>query len=644
MSYKSTSQVIRGGPAPAPEPTVTDEPEEKKPTVRRVRMGDKFERDPVDLDTFLYDDEYLAQPKLSAVQFEAVRYLETIYLPEDEKKLCTVLGWDPVRLIHFAALEWGKGSGKDHICCIVLARWVDRLLCLKNPQEYYGKAPQSFIHFLNIASSAGQASRAFFAAFRALVKNAKCFQGQYTVVSGDRSRDRIGGEPGKYEIEFAKQITAVSGHSGSASQEGLNLLGAIADEISEFRTKAEVERTARQSSREPSNTADAVIRLMKTSGRTRFPYSFKNAFLSYPRFAGDAIEQLIAKAQLDNQERGTQSKWYFSGPKPTWEVNPTVSDRAAFEDDYRDDPATAEAMYECRPGRATNRAFRNDVAIMASFARKIDPPLKVTYYWGTDQDGPKEALAPEEMPGWQVHYDFDEVWPWRGCAYALHADMAVNGDRAGMAMAHISEWKLADWEGVHGVVREQRPIVKVDFMATLESDTGLQPVAREVQIRWFRKLVWLLSARGFHIGWVSMDGFQSTDSLQIMTSRGIEAEVLSCDRANSPVWKTLQDLMYDGRLNAYYDDLTIFEIQSLRKRAGGKVDHPDGGSKDLADAVAAAVYGALEAGGAGEGTMPERADEGNVDYFTQADGGAASLLPEGFTLDIERVDLTPTEW
>lgn len=643
------SQTLRGTPVvrvvsePNPEVEDTEESEEKR-VIYPNRLGDPFEVEPVPLEVFLYDQKYLAQPKLSAVQFEAVRHLETIYLPETEAKLCSHLNWDPVRLIHFAALEWGKGSGKDHICCIVLARWVNRLLCLNNPVTYFGKAPQSFIHFLNIASSAGQASRAFFAAFRELVKSSECFKGQYNVVSGDRSKDRQGAEPGKYEIEFAKHITAVSGHSGSASQEGLNLLGAIADEISEFRTKDEAERVARQSSREPSNTAESVIRLMKTSGRTRFPYSFKNAFLSYPRFSGDAIEQLIAKGKLDNKERKKKSKWYVSGPKPTWEVNPTVSDRKAFDDDYREDPAVAEAMYECKPGRATNRAFRDDTAILASFARTIPPPLKVTYYWGTDADTPREAGAPDEMPGWQVHFDFDEVWPWRGCAYALHADMATTGDRAGMAMAHISDWRLADWKGVHGTVHEQRPVVKVDFMATLESDTGLQPVAREVQIRWFRKLVWMLSARGFYIGSVTMDGFQSTDTLQIMTSRGIEAEVLSCDRANSPVWKTLQDVMYDGRLNAYHDDLAILEIQSLRKRAGGKVDHPDGGSKDLADAVAASVYGALEAGGAGEGDSRERADTGSVDFFTQTPGKSVNLLPEGFTLDIERVDLTPTDW
>ena len=68
--------------------------------------------------------------------------------------------------------------------------------------------------------------------------------------------------------------------------------------------------------------------------------------------------------------------------------------------------------------------------------------------------------------------------------------------------------------------------------------------------------------------------------------------------------------MYDGQADAYHDDLAIYEIQSLRRRAGGKVDHPDGGSKDLADAVAAAVYGALEAGGAGEGDEARASGQG----------------------------------
>jgi hypothetical protein len=595
-------------------------------------LGDPFEHEPVPLEKFLYDKGYLAQKPLSEDQFEAVRHLETVYLPETEAMLCQELNWQPVRLINFAAIEWGKGSGKDHVCCITLARWVYRMQCLRDPTDYYGKAPQSFIHFLNIASSAGQASRAFFAAFRELIKAAPIFKGQYNVVAGEK-------EPGKYEVEFAKQVTAISGHSGSASQEGLNLLGSIADEISEFRTRAESERVARKSSREAANTADAVIKLMRTSGRSRFPTCFKNAYISFPRFADDAIEQLVTKGRMDNDKKGSNSKWYVSGPRSTWDVNPTVSDKAAFADDYEDDAATAEAMYECRPGRATNRAYRNDVAIAASFAARITDPLEVTYYWGKDEDNPEARSegGPVELDGWQVRYGFNDLWPYRGCSYALHADMAVTGDRAGIAMAHISQWKLGDWEGVHGAVHEMRPQVKVDFIAALEGDTGLQPVAREVQIRWFRKLVWMLSAKGFAIGWASMDGFQSTDSLQILTARGIEAELLSCDRANSPVWKTLQDVMYEGRLQAYHHDLAVYEIQSLRRLSNGKVDHPDGGSKDLADAVAGCVYGALQAGGAGEGDTPMRADEGYADYFTQP---RSSMMPEGLSdLHIERPDL-----
>jgi hypothetical protein len=177
------------------------------------------------------------------------------------------------------------------------------------------------------------------------------------------------------------------------------------------------------------------------------------------------------------------------------------------------------------------------------------------------------------------------------------------------------------------VVREPRPVVKVDFVLPLEADTGLQPVAREVQLRWFRKLVWVLTQRGFNIGWASMDGWQSEDTLQILNSRGIEAERLSCDIATTPVWGTLQDVMYDGRLDGYHHDLLVMEIASLRLLGNGKVDHPDGGSKDLADALAGAVYGALQAGGTGEGASPQRADTPFPVGMLEMRG--SSMMPEG---------------
>lgn len=606
----------------------------------RNRVGDPFEVEPVPLKTFVSDKGYLNNPPLSPIQFDAVRHMEQIYLPETHLLLEKHLGskkWEYLRMVHRIALEWGKGSGKDHVCRIALARWVYLMQCLKDPLSYWSIPPQDYIHFLNIAASQGQATRAFFMAFRNLVKAAPCFADKFQVVHGSRGMGgevrQTGGEPGKFEIEFDKHIMAISGHSGSASQEGLNLLGALADEIAAFRTRDEVLRSQRTSMREPENTADAVVDLMLTSARTRFPSSFKNAYISFPRFEGDAIEQLVAKGRLSLEEQGEDSEWYVSGPLPTWEVNPRVPDRSVFDEDYREDRAMAEAKYECRPGLATNRYFRDDQAIYAAFARKVEvTPVHPTFYWGFE-----EGFRPNEEPdalaqveGWQVRYEFaDDFLPYRGSAYAIHGDMALNGDRAGIAMSHIRKWERKEWRTVHGEVLEPRAVVKMDFALTLSADLSVDP-PREVQLRWFRSLIWQLINRGFAIERVTMDGWQSLDTLQILEARGIETERVSCDVPQTQVWKTFGDLMYDGRFEGYYDELLINEVRGLRQLPNGKVDHADGGSKDMIDAVAASSLGALEAGGSGEGDNPVRADTSVVDLFGLHQGrGIPELMPSG---------------
>lgn len=601
-----------------------------------------FRDEPVPLEVFVTDRGYLNNPPLSPVQFEAVRYLEQIYLPETYTLMAEGFGsqWEPVRFVNLGVLQWGKGSGKDHVCQILDARWIYLLLCLHSPQRYFELASQSKIHTLNVAASQTQANRVFFAPFRDLIKRSRCFRGSYEARQGD--------EPGKFEIEFDKGLVAISGHSGSSTQEGLNLIAGIADEISAFPTDDEVKARAQTSGgREPDKTAGGVIRLMKTSSRSRFPRNFKNVYISYPRFDGDAIQQLTVMARQDNERRGAESKWYVDGPRATWEVNPRIKSKADFADDYepppQGDPAMAEAMYECRPGKATNRAFRNDAAIASAFAQKITPPIVVDYFWGKDEQ-PEHTDEPDARDEWQPVYSFTNLFPMQGAAYAIHADMATNQDRAGVAMCHVRNWKAAEWPTPGGEQMELRPIVKLDFVMAWEADVSAEPGPREVQLRWLRKLVWKLITKGFFIYRVSMDGWQSTDSLQIFESRGIESEKVSCDVPQTPVWKTLQDVMYDGRLEGYHDELLIKEIQGLRLLPNKKIDHPPGGSKDLADAVAGAVHGALLAGGT-EGDEPQRADEGSADMFTMQPP-KTSLMPEsmGDDISLERIDLGPPDW
>jgi hypothetical protein len=182
----------------------------------------------------------------------------------------------------------------------------------------------------------------------------------------------------------------------------------------------------------------------------------------------------------------------------------------------------------------------------------------------------------------------------------MHGDLAVTGDRAGIAMAHVVrkeefESIVTLENGEQTTVREMRPIVKVDFVFSFESAKGENP-PREIQIRWARELAHELKKRGFRIKRFTFDGFESRDSMQILEKSGVESKKVSTDRSNEP-WRNLMDVMYDGRLIAKHRDLLVDELLGLTLLPNGKVDHPRLGSKDEADALACAVFGAVEQGG-----------------------------------------------
>lgn len=509
-------------------------------------------------------------------------------------------------------------SGKDHICRVASMRVAYLLLCLNSPQAYYGLPEQDTIHLLNVASSSAQAQQAFFMPIVRAVKKGwfadKCV-------------------PKQNVISYDKNIESISGHSDAESQEGLNLLVGIADEIDAFRSKKEMIVRKNASAREPTKSAEGLLNMLRTSASTRFPEVFKIVPISYPRYLGSTIQTLTNRGRADIDERGRDSRHYVSGPMATWEVNPRVKGREAFAEDYREDPIMARAKYECRPALAVNPYFRNVQAVDSAFTLVDREPVLVNYVLEDNPENGRRVWAPR--------YTFsDDFYPVGGAIYTMHADLAVSGDRAGIAMAHVADYteyeaSTEDEDGAPFVVRETRPIVKVDFAVPFSADTSSDP-PREIQIRWARQLCFELVRRGFNIRLLTFDFFQSVDSMQILEARGIEAERLSTNTSEEP-WRNLRDLIYEGRITIprlrveglEQKDVPFLlrnELLALSKLPNGKVDHPADGSKDIADAVACAAMTAVKLGGREDGTGERRYFEPNT--FTT---GSRVELPFGLT-------------
>ena len=550
-----------------------------------------FSEEPVPLQTFIRDKKFLGEDwNLSPIQENAVRHIERVYLPELFPKMAAEWGsyWDDTILMkNILTLQWGKGSGKDHVCRIASLRVAYMLLCMKSPQLYFGMPEHDSIHMLNIAVNSAQANRAFFTPLKNYVK---------------RPWFRDKADPKRDYIQYDKNLIAISGHSDAESQEGLNLILGVADEIDAFKARDEMVGLGKRA-REASTSAESILKMLKGSASTRFPYSYKRVAISYPRYLGSTIQLQTAEAVEDIEKYGDKDSIYFaSGPFATWVVNPLRKGKEDFSSDYRKDPDEAAAMYECRPTRAVNSYFKN-MPIFRQAIDKEDQPLSVDYKLFTTTS----KVTGKPITGWEPVFSFaPDFKPVQGAIYALHGDLAINGDRAGIAMSHVESYEertdivLAD-DGEEFTQQTVAPIIRNDFTFGFTSDVSArddsnEPLPREIQIRWARMLCFELIKRGFFIGSFTFDGFQSADTIQILLSHGIESERVSTDR-DPDIWKTIKDVASDSRLRMPHENLLLIELEALSKLDNGKIDHPPGGSKDLADAFACSIIGAIAVGG-----------------------------------------------
>ena len=165
-----------------------------------------------------------------------------------------------------------------------------------------------------------------------------------------------------------------------------------------------------------------------------------------------------------------------------------------------------------------------------------------------------------------------------------HLDLASTGE-AGVAICHLADPSPACTES--GQLRGHRLVVEYDFILNVVGGKN-QPIAL-AKIESF--LSWLKEKCGFRFGLVTADMFQSTLLLQNLEAAGITTKNLSVDRDKGS-YLALRDAVQEHTLRLYQQDKLLTEAAQLIELER-KVDHPPGGSKDVADAVAGAHFNAI---------------------------------------------------
>lgn len=518
----------------------------------RLLKQDEFEEEPVSLDVFVKDKKFLGQPPLSDIQQELVKRSTQIYkLPtliklHGEQKGLQI--WNST--VNEVVAQLGKGSGKDHCSRISFAYAVYLLHCLRDPVEYYNKAPGVYIDLLNLAVNAQQAQNVFFQPLKNLLMRSPYF-------------NEVGFEPRVSELFFYNRpIRCFSGHSESEGWEGYDILLVVLDEIAAFKTDAELKGETRS-----RHSASQIYNMAKISVVSRFPDMGKVILLSFPRFKNDFIQQkydLVAKHgpkpctdQCTDQQQDVEfdaavvhKTWAIK--KATWEVNPTKK-REDFEQEFQRNPIESRARFMCEPPEMEDAFFRNPDQVRAAFRGGEDP---------LDEDG--------RFKGW---FNGRDSFP-----RFIHVDLGLKRDRAALCMVHCKGFKWVDT--IDG--RQKLPVIKMDLLRYWEAGFG-----EEINFASIRQFIFDLNRR-FTIAGVWFDKWQSAEMIQTLNSHGIYAEWQAVAKRD---YDSLSTAFYDGRIEGYWNDLLVEEeLLKLRLLQNQKIDHPATGSKDGADALAGAVH------------------------------------------------------
>ena len=533
-----------------------------------VLKENQFNEIPVDVKTFVESSDYLGQPPLSSIQYDIVEAMSQIYKKEDLKVMygsSEGARYYEKYTKNEIILQLGKGSGKDFTSTVACSYIVYKLLCLKDPARYFGKPSGDAIDLINIAINAQQAKNVFFKGFKTKIERSPWFAGKYNAKADS--------------IEFDHSITVYSGHSERESHEGLNLLLAVLDEISGFASEV-------GTGNEQGKTAENIYKAFRGSVDSRFPDLGKLVLLSFPRYPGDFISKryndvileketiekthkFILNEELPHDEPSNQFEiaWeedyivsykiprVLALKKPTWEVNPTrkIEDfKLAFYTDLPD----AMMRFACTPTYSSDAFFKQK--------EKLEKCMNTR--------NPLDSFR-----------RFDETFkPDENKTYYIHADLAQKHDKCAVAIAHVDKWVnvqvIKDYEQV-------APIVVVDAVAWWEPK-----VEGPVNLSEVKQWIMNLRRQGFNIGMVSFDRWQSFDIQNELQAVGIRTETVSVAKKH---YEDLAMMIYEERVSIPMIPLLLEEMSELKIMKGNRVDHPRKKSKDLADAVTGAVFGAI---------------------------------------------------
>jgi hypothetical protein len=479
------------------------------------------------------------------------------------------------------------GIGKTTFASLAIPYMVHVTLCLRNPQEFYGLGPGSRIAFMQMSTSEKKAVEVTFGDLKARIDHSLWFVNKYPYDTAY-----------KKQMRFPKDIWILPGGSEETQFEGYNILGGILDEmdshkISENKDYADVGYEtihSRIASRFPdfSDVENQGHRgLLICIGQMKKATGF--GMRKYKEFLKD--DKAYVKRQTiwesfgwDKFTRadGTRASFWYN--QKTKQIIPRLLADKINSENLIEIPNAFKKDFENHPEKALRDLAGIPPTVEDAFMSLIDRIEACSQRWVQRYN----RTSPVKPNPSRIEF---ESWFKGGVPvrHHVHIDFAksAKGDALGMALGHIEE--MVEIDG------ERKPHIVIDALMRIKASAGTEIIFQDV-----RNIIYYLKDElGFRITSVTMDGYQSTDTYQQLRKRKYKAEELSVDKSYIP-YEDVRDAIYERRLDfppymTYLNrgDTLLVEIavQELSQLVddGKKIDHPEGGSKDVADGIAGVV-------------------------------------------------------
>ena len=485
-----------------------------------------------------------------------------------------------------AVLSGGIGIGKTTLALIATAYSLYELSCLKQPHKEFGLAQSSEIEFVFQSLKKELSKAVDYQRFKAMLDGSPYFQEVFRYDRGIES-----------ELRFPKRIIVKPLSGDHSAAIGQNVFGGVIDEVN-FMAVIENSKSAID-----GGTYDQARQVYNAIARRRESRFMKQGRLpgmlclvSSKQYPGEFTDRKIAEARTnpaifvyDKRAWEVKPEGTFSGDwfhvfvgdatrKPRV-LDPLEADQLRATDDA---PSVMAVPEEYRPAFASDLlAALRDIAGVSTLA--LHPFM-------LDIDAVTECFGRVPSVLSRTECDFAglrlQIYPKRFVSpdepRFAHVDLGLSGDSCGFAVGHVQGF--ADMH--RGEEIETLPVVRLDCTLEIRPPRG-----GEIAFENVRKLLYKLRETGLNIKWVTLDSWQSVDTMQILKQRGFIAGLLSMDTSTVPYDVTKQ-AFYDRRILLPEHDRARTEVTRLERDPKTlKIDHPPHGSKDVADAIAGVVYG-----------------------------------------------------